>query len=332
MSAARVAKSRLRILGGISRVLLLRIGSLALIVIGVVVILLVIEREPPRDLYWIRDYLGVPLPANARNIQYAVSEGPYNFHLYLTFQAPPESANRFADHFCYGILHSGYDPLNAINTGVPTSHSVFITDHAFHYSHAPNTPNSVFGNRCTIYSGIILQIKLDRSNPDLYGVTVYIPHPLSQERLPREDYDGNAIHPFPLEDIVFPLSVWGMQKDGEGFVLNFPEVCIETSLGYPFHWQPIFNFEGFQNASFQLKIDDQPIGPALISDTGYLTPIDSPESQIIGIHRSAKRYCFLSKLTSGTHTMTIDVDTIVGSHYSYSWDFDVPDDLALPQS
>src|SRR5688500_4769288 len=124
MGIARAVEFGLPVLRKILPSVLRGVGLFAFVVMLLIGALVLLTREPPRDLHWIVNYLGISVPVDARDVQYIVSQEPYNFHLYLTFRAPPESANRFADHFCYGILHSGYDPLHAINTSVPTPDSI----------------------------------------------------------------------------------------------------------------------------------------------------------------------------------------------------------------
>jgi len=289
------------------------------------------EMSTPDRVEW---WLGAPLPADASNVTFREdSGGAYATYLYLQFSASPESVTQFVDngridHICvrYEGLFPGYDPFNSIDTDAPTPDSVLIKGffHA-HYSHSPNTPNTIYGTRRQLNGIGALQIVVNRTDPNLHTVTVEISPNWSFDNWPYSYPFARYIT--PLEDTEFPLMVIGMDTiDGE-YVVTYREICMNTresyadaglycavGLGGP--WTP------FLGARVDLFIDNNPLPSAHIpEECGGLIPLSEDGAPIDSF--GVWDYCFSPDLTSGRHTMTLQVTTLDGVMHEFAWDFRV---------
>jgi hypothetical protein len=136
-----------------------------------------------------------PLPADAADIHY--DNGPV--YALLSFKAPPESANEFANRFCAGFLYQGYDPFNTQdNVSGDIGHLVQTQEDMFYYSSSPDSSRTLYGNRCfDLARGGLNQILVDRTLPETYTIKLEIsggcnsrarPYPCS---VPPTDYPNH---------------------------------------------------------------------------------------------------------------------------------------------
>jgi len=152
-------------------------------------------------------YIG-QLPSDAVDIEYAMNEQRYNYAL-LSFTASPISADEFVSRFCFNFLYQGFDPFNAIDDLEGNTGFLIRTNPSYYYySKSPNTPPTIFGNRCFHnQQGGLLQIRIDRSNPDYYHVKLEIsaycenrdaPHPCEGRHIVYRDLGGIAVDSAPI--------------------------------------------------------------------------------------------------------------------------------------
>ena len=90
----------------------------------------------------------------------------------MTFDAPPESASQYAKQLCSGKLYQHYDPFNAIDVDMPSTHAYPITLYGkTYYSFSMLATNDDWGNRCEASDGVgYLQVINDRRDATLYHV------------------------------------------------------------------------------------------------------------------------------------------------------------------
>jgi hypothetical protein len=128
----------------------------------------------PWTFEYVQEYYIGHLPEDAANVEY--SNRNTDLYASVSFSASPVSTNQFVTQFCYGKLYAGYDPFNAIDApDAETSILIRTEENHFYYSHSPNIPSTVFGNRCyDSEQGGIIQIRIDQTNADLYQVRLDI--------------------------------------------------------------------------------------------------------------------------------------------------------------
>lgn len=118
----------------------------------------------------------------------------------LSFKAPPASAVEFADRFCYGFRYQGYDPFSATDDEEPKGGFLIRTERShYYYSHSPNPPSTIYGNRCFDFKrGGLHQILVDQSNPDIYIVKLDISSVCTH---PSENHEHKCDgHPIEFEN------------------------------------------------------------------------------------------------------------------------------------
>ncbi len=250
--------------------------------------------------------------------------GSYGFlpTLSFSFIASPEVAEAFVSHFCDGVLYAGFDPLNSINTSVPTSHSILVRGNGtIHYASSEDAPASINGNRCARYdervgahTSWLEEIALDSSNPDRNKVSynlAYAPgNPVAETRYPRAE----TITPLDR----FRLYVTGFSLVGSTYFLRYPTICMETHalslVGNHFAFNTIF-----AGATMTILIDGVEQPRAIISDRELsLRPADSDSTDFW-------QYCLTEDWEPGTHTMKLIVTPPTGESANFEWTFVVPD-------
>ena len=92
----------------------------------------------------VESWLGVPLPADAREVTFREEPEDYTQYRYLQFSASPDSVTQFVGHICGGEVFQGYDPFNAVDTSSPQPNSVLVhLRDSMYYSHSPDAPDTI---------------------------------------------------------------------------------------------------------------------------------------------------------------------------------------------
>ncbi len=291
-------------------------------------------RDIFHDRDWDRDtishFLDIPIPDEARNLVVEGQQGlvgSYGIYpkLSFSFDATPESALEFVEHFCEGELHVGYDPFDAMDMSNPVEDAVLIRGkRSIHYSRSEGTPQTIHGNRCARYDERdperlwiwIEEIALDTSDPDEYKATYHLPFEANsasaEEYYPR----AHTIAPFGNQ---IRLNITGFSDDSH--VLSYHTICMETA-GLALVWDYFaFNPDAmptYAGSDVVIYIDDVQQTPARISELGLsLRPTDKD------ISADMWQYCLNADWEAGTHTMRVVVDPLHGDNLVLDWEFTV---------
>jgi hypothetical protein len=270
----------------------------------------------------IRDFLGVSIPPDALNLNIEGNMGSLGEYgidpsLSFAFQASPDSALEFAQGVC-STLYVGYNPLVAVESYTPAPDVVLIrAGGSIHYSHSPNVPDTIMGNRCQ-RRGWLAEIVLDTADPSLSRVTYHLP---SNRYAP--EYYTMAKHVDPL-GLTFRLYVTGLHERSGKYVLTFPMMCLETASQSQIadYWifqrnNPMGVFEG---ADVSISVDDVAQVPAII-ENGALKQVRAPDQQNESLERWD--YCLSDNWQAGTHTIEMRVTPPQGDTEIFEWSFDV---------
>lgn len=256
---------------------LLVIAPFLLLLMGVIgygVVTILSKDESVMNEEDIAAYLGIPFPDHMTDFTFDAKQGRL-FYIRFEFKAEPETVEEFANHFCNGVLHQGFDPfdLHLLPFPQPLSSSpniVLIKErNATYYAYSSSANDDLFGNRCLSEKGHIQNILIDQSNPDHYRV---------QYETPFDELNsgGNKNYVQPLND--FPLMLIGVQET-DVYTIVTNEICLELGAGYynvPEVWEPIKYLE---NGNVQVYFDDVLVDTAQIVDDeggrGFrLIPVD----------------------------------------------------------
>ncbi len=265
-----------------------------------------------------------PIPADATDIVYS-SETRYGHFIKLSFNAPPASALSFAKHICGEIPYQGYDPFTATDSSASKPDYFLIKWAGIAYFSHSVSSQTIYGNRCQLKSRPFspIQVSVDQTNPSQYEIRFELLESACSVGLTCSGYgiETSAHRPLPRNSTV-PLIVYGFEDKRDVYKLNGHQLCVETNPGFFYDWdKPPFNLDDMKGASFELFVDGTSKGQAIISDEGRLN-VDYSTGKFVGIHE-APEYCFQVDAARGTHQMSIDVKTVAGKSYHYSWDFDI---------
>jgi hypothetical protein len=116
-------------------------------------------------------HFGTSIPMEAFDINISGHKG-LNPSLSVSFDAPPESAEKYAKQICDGKLYQRYDPFNATDVDMQSRHAYPITLYGRTvYSFSTLATDDDWGNRCEAADGVgYLQVLTNRSDPTLYHV------------------------------------------------------------------------------------------------------------------------------------------------------------------
>ncbi|MBI1259716.1 MAG: hypothetical protein GC204_19795 [Chloroflexi bacterium] len=119
----------------------------------------------------VNQYLGAAIPMDAFNINISGHKG-LNPSLGVSFDAPPEPAVAYAKALCGSKLYQRYDPFNAIDVDMPSTHAYPITLYGkTYYSFSTLATDDDWGNRCDAPDGIgYVQVFTDRRDATLHHV------------------------------------------------------------------------------------------------------------------------------------------------------------------
>lgn len=275
-------------------------------------------------------FLNIPLPSDASQLVIEGAKGNLGSYgilprLHFSFRASPESARQFAYAFCDGILHPGYNPLEAINNVHPSDNVVLIQGNGMlYYASSPDVPETTLGNRCTRLDERIPtvgynpyrwieDIALDTSNTTSYIVTYRLPYEINSE---YQTADGH-IYIRPLGEQL-RLSVSGMHDEGTEenpfVVTDYPISCFETAgvaaYGMDFYdWnkEMVAKIDRFNNAVVNIFIDDTEQPQAHIVNT-VLAPRYKSDGSLNNVP-DVWEYCLdLASLKVGPHTMRLVIN------------------------
>lgn len=273
------------------------------------------------SLQWIESYMRLQVPPDARNIEVhgETGEGGYDPYFSLRFRASPNSVTQYVQGICGGVLHQGYDPFNAIDTGdIPPVRPYLIKLRNFtYYSYSPDTSGALWGNRCMPWNDGIYQILVDKSQAEEYQVVVDFPDDCEVVATCRP-IGENYVR--PSSDL--PLIIIGLAQIDDEYILISNEICIETQLDYVLvGWQGVPKWEWLAGAQVQVKIDETMLIPAIVSDTGRLQPTNTLVDDF------GFDYCFTNSWSTGFHQIEMIIDPLHGQSRTYVWDFLVTEEL-----
>ncbi|GIK64643.1 MAG: hypothetical protein BroJett018_24370 [Chloroflexota bacterium] len=277
------------------------------------------------------DYIDADYPEGAVDIEYDSDHDNRTFFIALRFKARPAEVMKFVESICDGVLYQGYDPFDTIDGGKPSMGAKLIVDSGgSYYSHSPNAPQSLFGNRCQLElgSGRWEHIRVDTSDPNLYEVRYEIPvGGLSRDYSPQLFFDGTT--PLWRTEYInpttrFPFMIVGLMSTNNQYILVGETICFETrrdfeywtdkTPGLPASIYPR-NLIGTRVAIF---IDDVIVIDTTISDRWTLSHPDQNDVDFDLLFN----YCVFQKnWQSGTHTITLHVD--MPDFQGETWTFEV---------
>lgn len=259
----------------------------------------------------IDNHLGVPIPQDATNISYNYSLGRL-YYIELSFSAPPASAEQFANAICHGQLYEGYDPFNAIYTASPVDKAIFVHAPGWtFYTYSPLN-NSVAGNLCNDAYGHYMLIALDKENPNEYKFKLESPNACNTGtiQLPCLPVGKNYIN--PISNV--PMLIAGINKvDGKN-VLVTDTICLESR--YDYILVPM-GYTHLIGASVKLSVDDKLAFSRIISPEWNLVTNVQDQAQQAELFND----CIVQNWSSGSHQITISIETQDGSQTSYNVDF-----------
>ncbi|HUN06173.1 MAG TPA: hypothetical protein PLQ56_06210 [Aggregatilineales bacterium] len=280
----------------------------------------------------ISNFLNARIPEEVLNLSIEGSLGVLGSYgtiptLTFSFIASPHVAETFAQHFCGGVLYTGFDPLYSMDTSVPTSTSVLVRGlGTIHYSQSLGTPATVYGNRCprlgtsiSSYPAWLEEIILDKSNPTEYKFSYNLP--ITPNSSSAEEFYPHAEIISPLGDR-FRLYVTGFNTADSDYILSYPTICMETARMVQSQDHFAFDssiMDAYVNARVEIYVNSIPQRPAKISEVGlFLLP---SENGIV----DKWQYCLTKDWEPGTHTMKLIVTPPTGESANFEWTFVVPD-------
>lgn len=288
--------------------------------------------NPKFTLGEIGDYLNAPIPSHATDLDYD-SLSYWGLYIHLSFKASPESVTQFAQHICGGVLHSGYNPFDAVDSSQPFPNAIFVRARDFvYYSHSFNTPDTIWGNRCQGENGFTHRILVNKTNPTFHTVKFELPNDCNtaQPPLPCTTLGYNYV--FPVPESYFPIAVVGIVSKTNQFVLAAAEFCIETLPGY--YLTQRNEWANFYDAEVHIAVDGQPMPPAYIAKPiGALTPRYDAQGNMYtrkNTDTTLFQYCLNQPWQKGVHTVQMAITTRAGKSYIYSWQFSVVDNPFQP--
>ena len=265
------------------------------------------------DLQQLHD---ISYPQNATDLVYSI--GQYrNFWVRLAFKAPPENALAFANRFCDGIFHQGYDPFNAIDTFQPSSGAYLIKVWPGYYSYSPNVPKTYFGNRCSDRLGFDIQIVIDKTIPNLYAVKFDLPRSCGDSARKIPCYSHYSMHPAPIRNFNM-LNVTGIEKSTDDeWIFSGNEMCLETHNLFQ------DSYKQYVGSIVDISIDGHAMPRGYITQSQTLVPYTDINNDGTSKHGGTFNYCLNPDWSSGLHIMNVQVTTKAGTKHQYSWKFRV---------
>jgi hypothetical protein len=282
----------------------------------------------------IGEFLGVSIPPDAMNLQIEGAMGNLGSfgimpRLELSFGASPDNATNFANAFCNGVLHPGYNPLISTDFSTPSPSAVLIRAYTtIHYSNSPGVPDTTIGNRCARNS-LVEEIVLDTSSHDLYKVMYRLRY---EPNVNPEEYYPPAERVLPLGN-TFRLYVTGLREeeaeDSHLYILSYPTICLETAnryyTGNDYYWMfHSENMRRYQGAQVSISIDGLPRQTARIADYGVLIPISNAANS--DVNYDLWQYCLNEDWQAGSHAVQMKVEPLQGSSETFQWEFVVEAD------
>lgn len=259
--------------------------------------------------------LRIPVPDAASNVMIEGHPNRGGF-LRLTFDAPADEAEIFAEQFCEGTLHPGYDPFSAIDIAEPFTYAVPIEiDKYKYFSYSDNVDESIRGNRCLhSLSYGQLQIRLDAGQAHTSRIML-------DRRFSCEDachfIPLNIIRPIPNT----PIEVLGITEEAGVYRLINREICIGLALRTPSErgrWQAIVG------GDIEVAVDSQRVFATHISPTG--TIVDRLHSGNEAVKEETLEdyfYCFPANNRIGIRQLLIIISTPDGYQNTYKFSFQV---------
>ena len=273
------------------------------------------------SLRWIESYMRLQIPADAKDVEIhgETGGGGYDPYFSLRFRASPNSVAQYVQGICGGVLHQGYDPFNAIDTGdIPPMRPYLIKLRNFtYYSYSPNVSGALWGNRCMPWDDGMYQILVDKSQAEEYQVMVDFPDDCEVVAA-CQPIGENYIRP----SLDLPLIIIGLAQLENEYLLISSEICIETQLDYVLvAWQGVPKWEWLAGAQVQVKINETILIPAVVSDNGRLRPTNTQTDDF------EFNYCVTNSWSPGIHQIEMIIDPLDGTPRTYVWDFVVTEQL-----
>ncbi len=300
---------------------ILILGAIAIVLVSWLLVTTlaskVLEKDKSEAVWsveYIEDYLSVNIPENARNIEINGKRG-YGAYFDLTFETDPENSMRFSSQICSGNLHQSYNPFNAVDVGFSYSYTHKIVMDGFqYYSYSPDTPETLFGNRCWAPGIGIHQILVDQTDSNLYRLRLQLTTTcdLLAPPLPCWVIDIQSINPITA----LPITVIGMKEEFSGFILISDEICIDMSVSLDGQWSYLIGSE------IQFSVDNHLKPIAYINEQMRIIPLSNNDNDDFP-SEGMFTYCLMETWSRGLHTMTINVILGSGEEYEYSWEFGV---------
>ena len=240
--------------------------------------------------------LPAPIPDDAANLTFIGT--PRSGQLVLSFQAPSESAAKFASYFCEGELISGYNPFEAINIGEPFTfaHPMLIEAAWTHlyYSYSPDATNHQYGNQCMVeHSNQSYMILVDKTDPQSYVVSVEVDWSCAL----CFDVDRESVRPIENLDIEF----LGLTANGNEYILTGEEMCFGVV-----HYRDVRPING---ADVRVDIDGESAASANVNYESKLVDRRDSSGESITAEASGNDfyYCFAPDVSEGEHTASVFV-------------------------
>jgi hypothetical protein len=190
----------------------------------------------------IEEFIDRPFPPSAQDIWFEGRIGLLGSYGLLpnvefSFRANLQEAADFAHSFCEGVLHEGYDPLNAVDSAEPSSNAILIaTGGFFYYSYSLNSSSNVMGNRCIRLDERTWRYSLEPKrwfeeitleiSPTLATVKYRLPYQANSSSPPASYPVGYHVNPFGNQ---FSLYVSGIAEgDNAVYLQTYPTLCFST--------------------------------------------------------------------------------------------------------
>lgn len=274
----------------------------------------------------INRFLGTNLPTDAVNLQIEGrmgTQGSYGItpSLAFSFQSSHASAAAFAGAFCEGVLHVGYDPLQAVQISKPSDDAVLIrANRSIHYSRSPGVPLTTRGNRCA-RGQYLEEITLDEANPEFSQVSYRLPYAANNNTWEYYPY-AETVRPFGDD---FRLYITALQEtiqttNTSTYQLSYSTLCFST-LFLPQSYEFVVGVpdvnEEYKNSAVAISIDGLAQLPAKINENGALALAN-------GVGVDSWSYCLTPMLEAGIHTLEIRVSPPETEAKTFSLEFLVP--------